>query len=353
LGFLPKGFSFVSISDIKRLNGSNEVYSFRLTYRNKGCEQRINLVLKAYVRDLEPVLKTRANCGSFSSLSRTCPQLYYGNTKICVKEFQVLRGLERVGFPVPKAYLCELDSNVLGNPFIIMQEEQLTQNDSERIELFAKNLARLHSLDVTTLGINALKAPEDTGAFARRCLLYFKILLNLSSKHNKALKKDFEFAIRWLESNVSNTTCSKYCLLHGDYRAHLNTILTKDSRMVVLDWETAEIGDPAYDVGYAYARIRSESGEETADRFVKEYVRYFDGDLAERLLFFKLVGYLRPAIIHSSILSNPLTAYEIRGTKAFFLFPFLHLPFIAKMTGADHDVVLVECFEEFVRKNLS
>jgi aminoglycoside phosphotransferase (APT) family kinase protein len=318
-----------------------------------NCEQQSNLVLKVYVRDLEPVLKANASDISFLRLSCTCPQLYYVNTETCVKEFQVLRGLARVGFPVPKAYICECDSNVLGNPFVIMQKEEQIQNGVDNIEWFAKNLACLHNLDPTKLGIDALKVPEDTNAFARRCLLYFKILLNRSSRHSKALKKDFEFAIRWLESNVPNTGCPKYCLLHGDYRLRINTILTKDSRRVLLDWETAEIGDPAYDVGYAYARIRAELGEKTADRFVKEYMRHFDGNLAERLFFYKLAGHLRSAILHSSIMSNPLMAYEIRGKKAFLLFPFLHSPFFAKIAGTDRDIILMKCFEEFVGENLS
>jgi aminoglycoside phosphotransferase (APT) family kinase protein len=357
LDFLPNGVTFVSVSDVRKLGGSariigNDVYSFLLTYRDKGYEQRINLILKTYGKSLDPVLKTCANYESFLRLSYTYPRLYCENLERCVKEFQVLRGLERVGFPVPRAYLCERDSNVLGYPFIIMQKVEPTQNSTFNIDCFAKNLVRLHSLDITTLGIDALKAPKDTYAFARQCLLYFKIFLNLSPKHSKELKKDFEFAIRWLESNVSNTRCPNYCLLHGDYRARNNTILTKGSRMVVMDWESAEIGDPAYDVGYAYTRMRSDLGEKTANRFVQEYVRYFDGDLAQRLLFYKLVGYLREAIIHSSVLSNPLRAYEIRGIPAFLSFPFLRLPFIAKRTGADWDVKWVDYFKEFVGENL-
>jgi aminoglycoside phosphotransferase (APT) family kinase protein len=355
--FLPNGVTYVSISDVRKLGGStraigNDVYSFLLTYQDGGYEQRINLILKTYGKSLDPVLKTFANYNSILRQSYTYPRIYLENLERCVKEFQVLRGLEHVGFPVPRAYLCERDSNVLGYPFIIMQKVEPIQNSTVHIDCFAKNLARLHSLDVATLGIDALKAPEDTYAFAWQCLLYFKIFLNLSPRHSKGLKKDFEFAIRWLESNVSNTRCPNYCLLHGDYRARNNTILTKGSRMVVMDWESAEIGDPAYDVGYAYTRMRADLGEKTADRFVQEYLRYSNGDVAERLLFYKLVGYLREAIIHSAVLSNPLRVYEIRGINAFLSSPFLRLPFIAKMMGADLDVRWVDLFKEFVRENL-
>jgi hypothetical protein len=122
--------------------------------------------------------------------------------------------------------------------------------------------------------------------------------------------------------------------------------------MAVLDWEDAEIGDPAYDVGIAYTRARADFGEESARRFTQEYLRYFDRDIAERLFFYKLVGILRLAILHSSVLSNPLRAYEIRGITAFLLFPFLRLPFFAKRTGANMDTIWVDYFKEFVGENL-
>ncbi len=83
---------------------------------------------------------------------------------------------------------------------------------------------------------------------------------------------------------------TKYCLLHGDYRAHFNIVMTKNSKMVVMDWEDAEIGDPAYDVAMAYTRARADFGEKTADRFIQEYLKYFDGNISERLFFYKLMG---------------------------------------------------------------
>jgi aminoglycoside phosphotransferase (APT) family kinase protein len=352
---IPKGVTSFSVSNIRKLGGSNGAYSFLLTYRGTGYEQKSNLVLKTFVKSIEPVLKRNANHESFSHLNYTFPKLYCGRLERCIKEFQVLRGLEHVGFPVPRAYLCEPDSNVLGHPFIIMQkvqEEELTKASTYNIDYFAKNLVRLHSLDIKTLGIDSLKPPEDTFAFSRRSLLYFKILRNLLPIRSKELKKDFEFAFHWLESNASDNPCQNYCLLHGDYRMRLNTILTKGSTTVVLDWESAEIGDPAYDVGYAYTRMRVDLGAKAADRFVQEYMKYSDGDIAERLLFYKLVGHLRLAILHSAVLSSPLTAYDIRGIRAFLLFPFLSLPSVAKKTGTDWDTILVENFKGFVGENL-
>ena len=214
LNSLSNGATFERISDVRRLGGvSNEVYSFFLTYRGGGHKQQINLVLKIYGKALDPVLRRYVNDE---------------NLERCVKEFQVLGSLERVGFPAPRPCLCERDSNVLGYPFIIMLRVEPTQNSTVEIDCFANSLARLHSLDVTKLGIGVLKAPKDELEFARRYLLYLRRLLNLLPSRDKALKKDFEYAISWLESRVSHNGCTDYCLLHGDYRAGINANLTED-----------------------------------------------------------------------------------------------------------------------------
>jgi len=342
LGFFPDGINFVSVSEVRRLSSraiGNDVYSFVFTYRDLSREQKINLILKAYGKSLDPVLRASSN---------------RENLDRCVKEFQVLKSLESVNFPVPKAYICEDDLQVLGYPFIITLKEELNQNVSVDMDCFAKNLFLLHSIDIGTLGIEAIKPPGDIYAFARQNLFYIKNYLNLYPNHkNKELLKDFDLAIRWLESNVTKSPCHKYCLIHGDYRAGFNTFLTRGSGMVVTDWEDAAIGDPAYDVGSAYARERVDLGKKTADRFVQEYLRYHDGDIADRLFFYELVAYLRLAITHNAVLSNPLRAYEIRGPKAFLSFPFFNLSFVAKMVGTDLDTIWVESFKDFVTENLS
>jgi aminoglycoside phosphotransferase (APT) family kinase protein len=342
LDFLPDKVNFIAVSSVKRLSSraiGNAVYSFVLTYQNMNSKKQLNLILKAYRKSLDPVLRASSNSE---------------NIDRCVKEFQILKGLEYVNFPVPKTYLCEDDLHFLGLPFIILQKVELNPNASVNIDGFAKNLAILHNIDVSTLGIETVKTPEDNYAFAKQSLSYIKKYLNIYPIHkNKGLLKDIDLAINWLESNLTKSPCSKYCLLHGDYRAGFNAFPTKGSKMVVTDWEDATIGDPAYDVGSAYARELVDLGKKTADRFVHEYLKYHDGDVAERLLFYKLLAYLRLAIIHNAVLSNPLRAYEIRGSKAFLSFPFFNLPFVAKRVGADLDAIWVENFKEFVKENLS
>lgn len=336
--FLPKGVTEIAATELKRLNTrkiGNASYSFMLSYKYQDQLQQKYLILKIYRKTLDPVFRKHVN---------------NENIDRCFKEFQVLKSLEKVYFPVPKALACETDTNVIGNPFLIMQKEEISPKNIFNIKMFAKELAVLHSLDIDKLGITAIKLPKNSYDFARDCLIYVRLYLNIYPKHNKELMKDFEFAINWLKSNLRDNRCSKYRLLHGDYRARLNAILTKDGRMLVTDWEDAQIGDPMYDVGIAYVRNEVDFGKKTADRFVQEYLSYFDEDVSEKIRFYKLIAYLRLAVTHSSVLSAPLRAYEIRGTKALLLFPFIHLPFIKTVAGTDSDIIWVKNFRKFVKE---
>ena len=253
-GFYNCGSNSLIVLDVKKINKraiGNQVYSFLLAGCDGKVEKRSAFVLKTYDRSLDPILR-RYRIAE--------------NIERCVKEFQVLTSLKSVGFPVPNTCLCELDVNVFSLPFIVMEREVLSNNRLNDFDEFANTLVRLHGLDVETLGISVLKTPENEYEFARRCLRYLKLYLNLYPSRNKELMKDFKLVISWLENNIHMSSCPKYSLLHGDYRANFNTVMTKSSKMVVIDWEDAEIGDPAYDVAMTYTRMRADNGEKAADQ---------------------------------------------------------------------------------------
>jgi aminoglycoside phosphotransferase (APT) family kinase protein len=288
-----------------------------------------------------------------------------------VNEFQILRSLGQVDFPAPQVFLCERDSRFLGYPFVIMRKEEIVKkNTNEFVDRFSATLARLHNLKVSELGLDFLSPPKDEYAFARRWPVYFKRLLNLQTKHNKRLKKDFDLAIDWLDSNVTNNYCPQYCVIHGDYHPG-NVSITNDSRMIVTDWETVDIGDPAFDVGYAYHFLKffgnpknPNLAEKTAERFLSEYMRNFQGDIRRRLEFYKMVGILTRSIYCSSGLSNPIYAYRNRRGKVLpsfpFLsgfiillgFPFLRWSFVARNLGAGGDAYWLKYFESYLEAML-
>ena len=355
---IPKSAHTIRVSNVLKIGGGlwNDVFSLSLSYVDGGTRQNCTLVLKTYLDNIDPVLKA---------------YIHDEDLRKCVREFQVLRGLCRVGFPVPEVYLCECDSGFLGYPFVIMQKEEVIQKSfNEIVDCFARTLANLHNLKFTELGITVLRTPEDKYAFAQRWPIHFKHYLNLETKHDKKLKKDFDFAVRWLDTNASNNPCPQYCLAHGDYHPG-NVCVSKNSGMIVLDWDSTEMGDPAYDVGYAYHFVKffndrknPNSGERIAEHFVSEYMRNFHGDIRRRLEFYKVVGILGTSIYYSSGLSNPKYAYKYHRRKVFptfpFLswplillgFPFIRFPIVARQLAAEGDLLWLRYFENFLEETL-
>jgi aminoglycoside phosphotransferase (APT) family kinase protein len=317
---VPKSATKVNVSKITKLSGglTNNTYSFLLTFVNGKSEQSFDLILKSYTE----------NVGLWFKTSRPGE-----DARPYVREFQVLKGLARVGFPVPIVYLCECDSFFLGHPFVIMRQEKVIQERVSKLDCFAATLARLHNLKVKELGIKSLGYPRDNIAFARERQICLKQYL-IENRHYRELKKDFNYAINWLESNTAENKCPQYCLLHGEYHPG-HALTTNANTLKVIDWESVQIGDPAFDVGYAYHMIKlmydndknSRYGNGLAERFVSEYSRNFKGDIAKRLEFYKVVGLLGVAIVVSSWISSPIDAYKSFGKKALarsLLYPIPH-----------------------------
>ncbi len=358
LNLLPKGTNSFSVSKIQRIGGGfwNDVFSISLSYSNGGLQQTRNLILKTYLENIDPVLQA-------------C--IPHEDVRKCVIEFQVLTRLKDTGFSVPEPYLCECDSKAIGYPFIIMEKVELTQKSiEEMVDGFASTLANIHNLKVAELGIDVLRTPKHNQEFAEQWPINIKHYINLESKHSKKFKDDINLAIQWLSSNVSNNYCPEYSLVHGDYHPG-NVGLTNDCRVIVLDWDSVEIGDPAFDVGYAYHFIKffsnpkdPNSAEGIAERFVSEYKRNYHGDITQRLEFYKVVGILGTSIYYSSGLSNPLYAYKYHKRKVFptfpFLgglsvllaFPFIRWPPVARQLFAEGDLLWLRYSESFLHENL-
>jgi hypothetical protein len=123
------------------------------------------------------------------------------------------------------------------------------------------------------------------------------------------------------------------------------------------------IGDPTFDVGYAYHMVKlmckdknSEIGEEAAENFLSEYAKNFQGDVHQRLEFYKIITLLGVAEVVSSLISNPLDAYRHFGNRALarsLAFPFLRSHFLAKKwLNADFLVHYLQYSQEFIETTL-
>jgi len=279
---IPKGATDIRVNKISKLHGGiNYSYIISAAYRYKGKIFTLKLFLK--------LCKDEGN-----------PQ------KKCLEEYQIIKALESVKFPVPHIYLIETDERILGAPFIIMEKvegktmreyvQHLNKQETfDIIRRFAQVLVFLHELKWGETRLDFLEPLKDEYEYAKKQkddLPYY------------VQKQEFKWAINWLESNASKCPCKRYSLLHGDMNPK-NFLVDATGKIIVLDWEWTEIGDALKDVGYAYHSIRhmfgvrniDKKGAKIASYFLKQYTEISSREINLSALRFYLVSAgLREAI---------------------------------------------------------
>lgn len=173
------------------------------------------------------------------------------------REYRVLSGLSRVGFPVPKPLaICE-DASVIGAPFMLMEHVSgrvlatatdaagLAPAAAERIcASFVAQLARLHAVDPEAAGLADLGRPQ--GYVARQVRRWRDQWERTKTRD----LSDLDRLASWLESQVTALPPDlPWSVVHGDYRLD-NVILDPETYQVtaVLDWEMSTLGDPVADL---------------------------------------------------------------------------------------------------------
>ena len=177
------------------------------------------------------------------------------------REYRVLSKLHLIYPQAPKALLYCEDESVLGCPFYMMERvrgiilrrdppEGLRTNPEtarELSEAFVDNVARLHSLDYSSIGLADLGKPQG---YLDRQVEGWIARYHGSRTHD--LPEVGRISV-WL--NEYRPREVPYALIHNDYK-YDNVVLdpTDITRIVgVLDWEMCTIGDPLTDLGTALA----------------------------------------------------------------------------------------------------
>ena len=172
-----------------------------------------------------------------------------------LREARVMGALGQAGFPVPRILgLCE-DPEVIGTAFYLMAhvEGRIVWDPAtdivdpgERAATFdAMNatLARLHSLDIDTLGLGDYGRPG--GFVQRQTALWTR---QYREDIDAGRDENMDRLADWLaEKELPDETS----VIHGDFRID-NLILHPDRPEVaaVIDWELSTLGHPLADFAY-------------------------------------------------------------------------------------------------------
>jgi len=174
-------------------------------------------------------------------------------------EYRLLEAAAEAGVRVPGVHL--MGDGSLGMPFYLMERvvgetipRKLLRDDEyaeARRSMTAQlgaTLAKIHTIDYTARGLEALPAPPPHRTPAQH-------EIDRHERIYRAITPDphpaFELAFRWLRARSPRTDERR--LVHGDFRIG-NVIFGPEGARAILDWELAHIGDPLEDLGWICVR---------------------------------------------------------------------------------------------------
>jgi aminoglycoside phosphotransferase (APT) family kinase protein len=195
------------------------------------------------------------------------------------REFKVISGLNKVNFPVAKAYaLCE-DDSVLGTMFYVMDNVEgrilwdLTLPDSQPAERRAiyeakiATLAQLHNVDYEAIGLGDYGRPGN----------YFARQIDRWTKQYKASETQsipsMDRLIEWLPQTTPAD--DQTSIVHGDYRLDNMILHPTEPRVVaVLDWELSTLGNPLADFSYLLMHWVMPGGERASLAGIEDFAAW-------------------------------------------------------------------------------
>jgi aminoglycoside phosphotransferase (APT) family kinase protein len=171
------------------------------------------------------------------------------------REYRIVSGLWRTGFPVPPPQGYCADAEVTGAPFAITEfvdglilrdagaARSISPDDRRLMGLrFVDALAALHAIAPADAALDDLGRGEG---HVERQLRRWKGQLEKSRTRELPLLDEVH---RRLVSAVPAQ--QRVSIVHGDYRLENMIFSTDGSLRAVLDWELCTLGDPLTDLGY-------------------------------------------------------------------------------------------------------
>ncbi len=177
-----------------------------------------------------------------------------------VREFQVLKRLEKIYPLAPKPILLCEDHQVLGDQFFIMSRidglgigrdlprEMTATQQRQLCENYLDGLVALHEIDISQPEIASLGKPQ--GYVERQLEGWQKRFIKARTQDVSSTDQIYH----WLAKHL-NFNSGYQSLIHNDYKFD-NLILDpkRPEKIIgVLDWEMTTLGDPLMDLGCSLA----------------------------------------------------------------------------------------------------
>jgi aminoglycoside phosphotransferase (APT) family kinase protein len=220
-------------------------------------------------------------------------RVYHGDngSQKSEKEFNAMKTLYDVGFPVPRVYLLESDTTKLGNAFVIMEKingELMSHimKKSEKAEVitqFCTLFCDLHKIDWQKFA--------DPSLYPGSYAFITNYLLNAEKYITTFNINEFTPVLDWLKKRRSAVPCTRLSVTHGDYHAD-NIIVQDDKKAVVIDWSNVSVADFRLDVAWTLLLMGTYGKAQFRTIILAEYER-IAGAKIEQIEYFDVLASLR------------------------------------------------------------
>ncbi len=241
-----------------------DVYAFDLTAKNDS--ELLPLVLRAY-------------------------QGQHAREKSAL-EFDALRRLHSVGYPVPKTLALALEDSPAGRPCIIMERiaghgmwRKTFQGPEEQqrtlFELFLRLLVQLHQLDWHDL-VDDTNPPflSKPYHFVDAALARYR---GLSAQLGVTT---YVPVVDWLDARRDLVPCRRPAPIHWDFHPE-NILLCENGSAVVIDWSQYQISDPRFDLAWTMTLVGGQEGGNVRERILSRY-EALTGEVVQHIEIFEV-----------------------------------------------------------------
>lgn len=263
----------VRIIDLARISDGweTDVYSFAMEYQEGAEEKCEDLILRIYPGDDAP--------------------------QKAAKEFEAMKQLYGVGFPVPQVLWLELDDAFFGKPFVIMEKidgrsmgdvivESTEEKQQELLALFCQMFVDLHTLDWRPFAsAPSLDATKDLAAILNHELSQWQGYFYHFQNHS------FDPVFDWLRERTFEVQFGRPSVIHWDYHPY-NILLRNDGAPFVIDWTNVQVSDFRIDLAWTLLLTSSYGDPQVREIVLREYER-IAGQRVGQIEFFDVVACLR------------------------------------------------------------
>jgi aminoglycoside phosphotransferase (APT) family kinase protein len=282
--YLSVRFPDAVMSDFQFMTGGWEcdIYSFNLNF---SSGKRLDLILRLYLR----------NDGGAKS----------------AQESEGLRRLYEAGYPVPELLLYEMDTTVLGKPFVIMEKldgqsmwsilaSTTPEHEQNLLDHFSRLLAQLHRLDWSQF-------TEQPSLYRTNPEALLDELINRPRQHYQQFGVEgFLKVAYWLEHHKTAVRVQP-AVVHLDFHAN-NVFLCRDGQIKVIDWSQITVSDYRADLSWTLLIMGDYGKPEWRDHILATY-RQAAGHAAEDLDYFNVINYVK--LLADAVISLRVGAEKI------------------------------------------